>query len=483
MHARLLLLALALAACGPRAPATTPPPPPAEDAIDARHLDAQLTAYIESFGRNWGERRRLSGFVIVARGDEPLYARAFGFADRERRVAATADTSFRIGSVTKQFTAAAILVLEQDGKLSTSDPVGKHLPDYTGPAAAVTIHQLLTHTGGVPSYTGMPLVMATRAQPRTTAELLATFAELPLEFPPGTRFAYSNSGYALLGAIIERVSGQPYGDFVRTRLFEPAGMTRTVYGDAEGDPDRALGYDVAGDGLAPATPIDLSVAFAAGGVRSTANDLVRWHRALEGDAILTAASKQKLYTPALEGYAYGWIIDDVDGRRVVGHGGGIDGFLTDYVRVPELDLVVVTWSNNTGVDPGPIGEAAVAAALGATLEPVDEPAILPFDAAEAARLAGSYQLTDASRDAALALGVPPAQLDTILTITLTVEDDRLVMKPVGQPAISLDPGGAATYLAPAVGVTLTAELPPDGGRAAKVAIRQGELTLEYAPGQ
>jgi CubicO group peptidase (beta-lactamase class C family) len=426
---------------------------------------------------NWGERRQVSGFVLVGQGDRTLYAGGFGFADREARTVADADTSFRIGSVTKQFTAAAILRLAQAGKLSVSDTIGEHLPDYPAVGAGVTIHQLLSHTGGIPSYTEIPELMASRDQPRTTAELLATFSDRPLVFAPGSRFAYSNSGYAVLGAILEKVTGRRYGEVVG-EMFAEAGMTRTVYGDAEGMPNRALGYEPGGDGLVPAPPIDMSVAFAAGGVRSTAGDLVLWHRALAGDRILDAASKKLMVTPVLDDYAYGWFIDEVDGHPVIGHGGGIDGFLTDYLRIPDLDLVVVTWSNNTGIDVAPIGRAAVTAALGGDLEPVDEPEVVAIDAAAAARMTGTYTLTDASRDAAAELGVPAEVIDSVVTLDVTFEGGRLTIKPAGQPAFPLEASGPTTFLAIEIGVTVDVALPAEGP-ATGLTLTQGTLALSY----
>lgn len=474
MKARSVVVAVGLlAACGS---SSRPAPDPAPT-LDAAHLEAELTAHIESYGRNWGERRKLSGFVLVAQHDQPIYAHGFGLADREQRLPADADTSFRIGSVTKQFTAAAIMLLVQEGKLAVTDTIGEHLPDYPAVGAGITIHQLLTHTGGIPSYTGFPELMATRDQPRTPAGLMATFWDKPLEFRPGERFAYSNSGYAVLGAIIEKVSGSGYGDFVET-MFTRAGMTRTRYGDALQLPNRAEGYEPSGDGLAPAPAIDMSVAFAAGGVRSTANDLVRWHRALEGDDILTDDSKRQMYTPVLDDYAYGWFIDEVNGHPVIGHGGGIDGFLTDYLRIPDLDLVVVTWTNNTGIDPAPIGRAAVSAALGGDLEPVDEPEVVALDAAAATRMTGSYRLSDASRDAATQLGVPPDVIDSVLTIEVTFVDEHLTIKPIGQPAFPLEAAGPTTFLAIEIGVTVEVELPASSS-ATGLTLTQGTLALTY----
>jgi D-alanyl-D-alanine carboxypeptidase len=263
-------------ACGGASPAPEPPKPPVGDlGVDVANLNAQLPPYLASIGAG-SQNRALSGYVLVAQHDQVLYGHGFGFADRAAQRAPTADTSFRTGSVTKQFTAAAILRLEQDGELTVEDPVGKHLPDYAGPGKDVTIHQLLTHTTGIPNYTAIEAVMARRGEPFTVRELLATFADQPLEFPPGTKFKYSNSNYAILGAIIERASGMPYRTYLAERLFKPAGLASTEVGDAAGAADRAEGYRIENGTAVPAKSIDMSLPFAAGAVRSTANDLMRW---------------------------------------------------------------------------------------------------------------------------------------------------------------------------------------------------------------
>jgi D-alanyl-D-alanine carboxypeptidase len=370
--ATVLALAASLAACGsPAAPKS-----PAEQAVgdlgvDLAGLNSKLPPFIDSVGAGQPSRA-FSGYVLVAQHDKPIFSRGYAVSDREKHTPNTADTSFRVGSVTKQFTAAAILRLEQDGKLSVNDPISKHLPEYPAVGKDVTIHQLLTHTSGIPSYTDDPAIMSRRAQRFTVPQLLALFWDKPLVFAPGSRFAYSNSGYIVLGAIIESASGKPYATYLAETLFLPAGMTRTVVGDAESATDRAEGYQLAGDKLEPADPIDMSVPYAAGAVRSTANDLVRWHRALEGDQILGAAAKAKLYKPALNDYAYGWVAKEVEQRPTVRHGGGIDGFSTMYWRVPAADLVVVAWSNVLGVAAEPVGHAAVVAALGGTPKPAEQ---------------------------------------------------------------------------------------------------------------
>jgi CubicO group peptidase (beta-lactamase class C family) len=281
---RALCLLAVLAACGHSAQ-----PKPA-----AASLDDVLTPYIESYGAHWGETHALSGFVLVTQHDRPIYQHAFGWSDREHHVAADADTSFRVGSVTKQFTAVAILMLQQDGKLHTTDPIATYLPDYPAVGAQITIHQLLTHTSGLPDYTYAPAFDASRDQPVTVAQLMAEFDDKPLDFAPGSQWAYSNSNYVVLGAIVEKLSGQPYAEFVRQHVLAPAGMTRSEIGDAVGVSDRALGYAPDGDHLAPAHAIDMSVAYAAGALRSTANDLVRWNRARAGVALLTHASNRDI---------------------------------------------------------------------------------------------------------------------------------------------------------------------------------------------
>jgi CubicO group peptidase (beta-lactamase class C family) len=487
MRLSLLFVATAAVACGHPAsgPVSPLPPAPADAApgpaltpVDAARLDAQLTPYIESLGAKLGVRRKLSGFVMVAQQGKAVYARAFGYADREHQAPADADTSFRVGSVTKQFTAAAILALQQDGKLSVDDPIGKYLPDYPAVGKDITLHQLLTHTSGLPDYTEQPAYAGIRDKAETPAQLLAMFSDQPLVFAPGSQFAYSNSNYVVLGAIIEKVSGQSYADFLAKRLFEPAGMTRTMVGDADGLSNRALGYQPGGDGLVPADPIDLSVPFAAGAVRSTAADLVRWDHALAGETILNAASKARYYQPAKEDYAYGWLVKQQDGHTIIGHDGGIEGFESMYLRVPDQDLVVVVWSNNTGVHPQPIAEVALNVALGGSVQPVVEPDVVPLDAAIAARVVGHYKLTDEGKAAAQAGGVPADVLATIETADLSRDGDHLVLKPAGQEPLPLDALSPTKYLQLDVDATVELTLPASGS-ATGMTLTQGQLVLGY----
>lgn len=468
-------------ACG--SPQHTAPPAARADIdprIHADNLDRQLTPYIESIGAGWGEAQQFSGFVLVASGDRILYSRGFGYADWEARTPNTADTLFRIGSVTKPFTAAAILRLQERGALSVRDPIRRHIPEYPEVGANITIHHLLTHTSGIPSYTSDATFIETRHQGRTVQELLELFWDRPLEFEPGSQYQYSNSGYVVLGAILERVTGRPYAELMRELVFAPAGLERTVVGDGDGLTDRALGYMPQGDGLVPAPALDMSNPFAAGGMRSTAHDLLRWHRALRGDALLSEASKAAMYTPPSGNfYAYGWAVVERDGRRLIGHDGGIDGFRTSYVRVVDPDLAVVVWSNNVAVDPQPIASAAVRAAFGETIEPIEEPRPLPHDAALTARVVGRYTLTEQSREALAGAGLSDQVIDAVRSVDIAQAEGELTFDPVGQPALPMTRAGDGRFVVRSVGVQIHFDLPSGGEPAAGMTVRQGPLTLEY----
>ena len=476
-------LVVVLVACAGSSPAPAPPPPPSpklpvgDHGVDVANLTAQLPPYLASAGGG-APLRALSGYVLVAQHDQVLYGHGFGLADRARQRAPTADTSFRVGSVTKQFTAAAILSLEQDGKLAVEDKVSKHLPDYPGPAKDVTIHQLLTHTAGVPSYTGLETLMEHRADPITVHDLLAAFWAMPLEFPPGTKFQYSNSGYAILGAIIERVSGMPYKAYLAAHLFRPARLEHTEVGDATGAADRAEGYAIDHHELVPAHKIDMSLPFSAGAVRSTASDLVRWHRALSGDAILSAGERDKLYRVEQRKYAYAWVVDEVLGHRVVWHNGGIDGFGTSYWRVPDADLVVVAWTNVEGVAIDPIGRAAVEAALGGKLEP--QPVLKPgtLDHALVDRMIGSYEMTDDAKSQLTGLGAPQKMIDSVLSIAITGTAGGIELKAVGQRAFELVPGDDGSFYNADLDVRIRVHVPPSGP-VKSVTLEQRKLEITY----
>ena len=464
----------------PHGPYSTPVPAAVDPRIDRDCLDQQLTAFVEAIGAGWPVAYRPTGTVYVSAAGQTLYSQSFGAKDFERSLPNTPQTSFRVGSITKSFTAAAILQLAEAGQLAVDDTVGELLPEYPAVGAGITLHQLLSHTAGLFNYTDDAELMARREQPITPSELLATFWERPLEFEPGTEFRYSNSGYAVLGAIIERVTGQTYAEYMQHAIFEPAGLERTTVGDAEGWSNRANGYTWDGlGGLVLAPEIDMSVPFAAGAIRSTAIDLARWHTALGTDVLLNARSRELLTTPVLDGYAYGWEISVRDGLEVVRHGGGIDGFISDLVRVPELDLAVVVLQNTDGYWPG-ISDAALSCALGEDIPPTPPPPLLDLDASQQQRLVGTYDLSEETRQLLASLGLDEVAIAGLASAEIQSDAGRLLLDPIGQEATRLLPLSPSEFVVTIPDTTVTFSF-ADGEDlpATSFVIEQGGTPLTY----
>ncbi len=475
---RWLALVFVVACHGSSSEPVSPKVTVGDHGVDIANLTAQLPPYLDSIGG--GEANHgFSGYLLVAQHDHVIFSGAYGMADREKQHVASSETSFRVGSVTKQFTAAAILRLEQDGKLSTEDKVSKHLPEFPGPGKDVTIHQLLTHTAGIWNFTEDPALLAHQAEKMTPRQVLEMFWDKPLDFPAGSKFAYSNSGYCILGAIIEKASGMAYGDYLAKMLFGPAKLTRTVVGDAIGDPERAEGYEIAEGKLVRAKAIDMSFPYAAGGVRSTAIDLLRWHRALSTDGVvLGAAARKKLHeTVGLGDYGYGWVHKEVHGHAGLWHNGGIDGFATIFWRVPDADLVVLGWSNVESTHIDPVGLAAVGAAFGDKVKPIEKRVPGTLDPGVVARVAGSYGMADGELARLTVLKLPTSLLDTIATIELTAGPKGVLLKPVGQGSVELLPLADGSFFDSEHDIHVRFEIATSGP--VTMALEQGPLAIKY----
>lgn len=309
--------------------------------------------------------------ALVAKGGDIVYIGAVGMADLELKVPLAPDMVFEIGSITKQFTAAAIMLLAEEGKLAVSDPMTKHLPSYPSYGQNITIEHLLTHTSGIVSYTGIPGYMATKVRNDVTVQqLIDVFKDLPVEFAPGERYAYNNSGYILLGAIVEAASGMRYEDFVRKRIFEPLGMKTAYYGCATCIiPRRASGYDGGPNGFMNQRYLSFTQPYAAGSLMMSVSDLHRWSRALFSGKVVSPASLTRMTTPyVLKGgapttYGYGLEVGTLRGRRAIRHGGGIFGFSTNALYLPDQDVFVAVFSNAAGGGTGPGLPASKLAAL------------------------------------------------------------------------------------------------------------------------
>jgi CubicO group peptidase (beta-lactamase class C family) len=268
----------------------------------------------------------------------------------------TPDTKFRLGSITKQFTAMLTLELVEQRKLKLDGKISDYLPDYRKDIGEkVTVHHLLTHTSGIPSYTSQPGFFANVSRnPYKVGDFVKQYASGDLEFEPGTKFSYNNSGYFLLGAIIERITGKTYAEALKEMIFEKVGMKNTGYDLYDPlIPKRASGYAKTATGYTNAAYLDMSIPYAAGSMYSTVEDLYLWDQSLYTDKLLTQASKDLMYKPFLEEYAYGWVITKASFKvkdqpiPIITHGGGINGFTTTIVRFPtEKHLIVIL--DNTG---------------------------------------------------------------------------------------------------------------------------------------
>jgi CubicO group peptidase (beta-lactamase class C family) len=310
-------------------------------------MDQVIRTYVDS--------GKFMGAVLVARGDEILLSKGYGYADLEWKIPNTSETKFRLASITKQFTAASVLLLEERGQLRVEDPVAKYIPDAPKAWSKITIFNLLTHTSGIPNFTALPDYASTKGVGISPEQRIAQLRDRPLDFDPGTKWAYSNSGYVVLGEIIEKVGGVPYGQFVRDNIFTPLGMNDSGYdSNSRIIERRASGYRTEAAGsLLNAEYIDMSIPYAAGGLYSTTQDLLKWERALFGGKILTQASLVKMTTPFLSNYAFGLSVEQQGGLKAIVHTGSIDGFSTVMHYWPDQRITVVVLANeetNSHVD-------------------------------------------------------------------------------------------------------------------------------------
>jgi len=340
--------------------------------------------------------------VLVMKDGAVLLRKGYGLADLEQGIPIEPDMVFRIGSVTKQFTAAAILLLEQEGKLSVDDDLRKHLPDFPTSGRVIRIEHLLTHTSGIRSYTDMPDFGKRMREDMSVDEAIALFRNEPLAFEPGEKYAYNNSGYFLLGAIIEKASGKTYEAYLREKIFEPLGMSQTYYGSASRIlPKRAQGYDSVNAEFQNAEYLSMTLPYAAGSLLSTVDDLAKWDRALYQTTLLNAASLEKWWKPfplangESTHYGYGWSLSSYEGHAVVAHGGGINGFTCHLLRMPDdrVFVAVLTNRNDEKTNPGLVARKLAAAAIG---KPVGETTVA-LEPGALARHAGLYRASSGAR--------------------------------------------------------------------------------------
>lgn len=353
--------------------------------------------------------------VLVKKGDQVLLRKGYGMADLEQAIPMRPEAVFRIGSITKQLTAAGIVLLADERKLSLQDDVRKHLPQLPDRGAKITIEHLLTHTSGIPSYTDQPSFRKRSREDLSHDELLGLIKDVPLDFQPGQRWKYSNSGYYLLGMVIEKVSAKSYREFMEERVFRPLGMRNTTYGDDDRViPGRIRGYQRPG-GPAPgararnADLMSMKPPFAAGALVSTVDDLAVWDAAITAGKLLKPQSWARVFTAAklkdgsATTYGHGWALGAYQGSPTQAHGGGIPGFNTEILRLPRERVVVVILCNVIPA-PAPLGPLTRRLAGLAIGKPMVEPKVAQIDPALLDRYAGVYKLKGSDRRVVIGRG-------------------------------------------------------------------------------
>jgi CubicO group peptidase (beta-lactamase class C family) len=289
--------------------------------------------------------------LAVVRNGQVVKMRGYGLADVERRVPVTADTVFEIGSITKQFTATAIMMLVEQGSIDLADPIGKYVADLPEGWNAITIRQLLTHTSGIPDYEEIMGYGGYR-NPMTSAQIIALAAAKPLDFPPGTKWNYSNTGYYLLTLILEKISGEPYERFLHDHIFAPAGMTHTRTSEPNDIIlNRAAGYEYKGGHLENRDAMQPTATGGAGMIVSTVGDLAKWNAILDRQSMLHKDSYAQIWADALlangkpSGYGFGWFVSPRRNHPSERHGGGTAGFTADFWRLPNDRLAIIVLGN------------------------------------------------------------------------------------------------------------------------------------------
>ena len=371
------------------------PEPPHSPAHDAR-ADGELAGQIHELAQDALSGHPAPGISIgVQQNGEVIFAGGFGYADLEHEAPATADTVYRIGSVTKQFTAAAAMLLVEEGRLDLSRDLREYLPDYDTHGFAVPVERLLNHTSGIKGYTEMPEFWERSRLDLGHEAMLEMFSGPAFEFEPGDRYQYSNSGYYLLGVLIEQLSGMSYTAFLETRLFEPLALGRTHYlRNGPLVPGRAEGYEAGEEGgFVNDEPLSMELPYAAGSLGASVVDLLGWQRALVSGTAVSPASYEamtargSLVNGDPVNYGYGLSLSEVHGLAKVSHGGGINGFRAQLSLYPEVDLGIAVLINSGSGRPGLLENRIARAVLGMEQPVVEE---IEVPEAELRRCAGTY---------------------------------------------------------------------------------------------
>ena len=418
-----------------------------------RQLEQKIGAYLAPLIRT----NNFAGVVVIAEGGEIRFAQGYGHADLEQRIPHTPDTRFQIASLSKPFTSAAIMLLSQQGKIDLHAPLTKVLPGYPR-GEELTVHHLLAHRSGIPNINNFPEYEEIQLKPRTTAELVAFFKDRPLDFAPGERHDYSNSNYNLLAHIIERVSGQSYGDFISSNILERLELANTGHRARMSDiiDGIADGYAPRGTlGLQRAQYLDWSVKTGNGSLYSTAGDLVRFVRAVHDARLLDDESRSSTFTEHSPNSGYGWFLTQANGKAIHHINGRSPGWAAQLDHYVAEDITVVVLSNLYSSVTTPIARATGAIYFGAEPEPMPALRTEPLSEDETARLEGTYRfgadyyvpnstITITAKDGQIQAEYPS---DYPASPYVPVTPTSFIVRPFWMPAeFVIGPGGKASEL-------------------------------------
>lgn len=361
----------------------------------AQDLSAQMDNYLnENYKAN-----EPGAIALVAKGNDVLYRKAVGMADLENNVSLTPNHVIEIGSITKQFTAVAILMLLEEGKLSLEDPIEKFVEKYPTHGYKITIHHLLTHTSGIKSYTSLESWTKLWRQDKTPMDMIDLFKNEPMDFAPGEKWSYNNSAYFILGYVIEKASGMPYPEYVEKKIFAPLGMKNSYYGSMSRIiPNRARPYQKADGGFKNAEYLSLTQPYAAGSIMSTVDDLLTWNTAVQSGKLVKKETLQKALTDyklnngKSTHYGYGWGVNEIKGSPTYEHSGGIFGYTTNGIYLLRENVYVIVLTNRDDKGPSDVSMKMAALAIG---KPISKPeSKIKLDEAYAKTLSGVYDFDE-----------------------------------------------------------------------------------------
>ena len=398
------------------------------DEANAKRVDSLLTVY--------SNKKMFSGSILIAKDGKALLSKGYGMANYSYDIPNTAQTKFKLASVSKQFTAAAIIILQEQGKLSTDDKLTKYIPDYPN-GDKITIHHLLTHTSGIVNFTSLPLFDSIMTFEHSLTESIAYFKNKPLEFEPGEKFNYSNSGYILLSYIIEKASGKKYHEFISNSIFEPLGMKNSgVFNGNTLIKNLAMGYSEIEGGVENVPYVDMSIPSGAGALYSTVEDLLIWDQALNSEKLLKKASIDKMFTPFKDTYAYGWMVDKYKEHKWIFHTGGIQGFATVVNRFPDDGLTIIILKNIDNQNMFNPNRVARAVMFNQVYELPVERKVVKVDEKIYKKLCGDYELMPG------------------FVLSITTENGKLYSQATGQDKAEIFPEADYKYFLKVVNAQL-----------------------------